>query len=683
MCGIAGFFDCTGHWTGERKRQALGDMAASLRHRGPDGEGLWLNDRAEFGVAHRRLAVVDVSPTGAQPMVSHSGRFVLSFNGEIYNHRALRKSLESAGVQFKGTSDTEVLLASIEEHGLVEALQACVGMFALALWDRREHCLTLARDRVGEKPLYYGVRDGTFLFASELKALAEFPGWTGEVDSKVVGQYLRQGYVPAPWSIYRSIYKLLPATTLTITREQLLGRVEVSPWADENGAGSCRPIPYWSAAKLHRSRCDTDRVFTDAEAISELESLLTASIRDQMIADVPVGAMLSGGIDSSTVVAVMQSISARRVHTFSIGFNDPAYNEADSAAAIAAHLGTEHTELYVSPRDAMNIIPGLATIYDEPFADVSQIPTLIVARLARDSVTVSLSGDGGDELFGGYVRYAWAKRIWSATHWLPAPARHALAASLTSVSPVRWDDITRALAPLLPGRWRQVQMGDKLHKTANVLGYHSREDLYRLLTAFWADVPRGRLVNQEAQSWLDHEMSGPSGQDFAADMMFWDTISYLPDDILVKLDRATMAVSLEGRVPLLDHRVVEFAMGLTRDMKVRDGQGKWILRQVLNRYVPRDLTDRPKMGFGVPIGDWLRGPLRDWAEDLLDANRLREAGFLDPDIVRVAWSEHLGGRRNWQYRLWNVLMFQAWYAKAMETSDGRSGAHGAGLVGVA
>jgi len=644
MCGIAGFFgdDCAAEALAPRAVA----MADALRQRGPDDAGVWTDPALGLALAHRRLAIIDLSPEGHQPMASACGRWILVFNGEIYNFQALRAELEHLGRRdWRGHSDTEVMLAAFAHWGVEAALQRFVGMFAFALWDRRERTLTLARDRLGEKPLYYGWIGRRLLFGSELKALRAHPAFRGEIDRDALALLMRHGYIGAPHSIYRGIHKLPPGTFLTLAVE---------------GGQAAAPQPYWSARQVAEQGQRDPFHGSDQEAVDELERLLMQAVRSQMVADVPLGAFLSGGIDSSTVVALMQAQSSRPVRTFSIGFWEPAFNEAEHAQAVARHLGTQHTELYVTPEEALAVIPRLPTLYDEPYADSSQIPTFLVATLARRHVTVSLSGDGGDELFCGYNRYFWASALWRRLGWAPAPLRSALAMGLTALAPATWDSLFRHLEPLLPQNRRYSNPGDKLHKLAGTLGARQPEQIYRELISFWKDT--GRLVpgSREPVTVLNDPTAWPDLAEFEQRMMYLDMVTYLPDDILVKVDRAAMGVGLESRVPLLDHRVVEFAWRLPLALKLRDGQGKWTLRQVLYRHVPPKLIERPKMGFGIPLAEWLRGPLRDWSEALLDPQRLHREGWLDPDPIRARWREHLEGGRNWSYYLWNVLVFQEW-----------------------
>jgi len=641
MCGISGFLGPPAAQRAEFEH-TISRMTAAVHHRGPDDEGTWVDAGAGIALGHRRLAIIDLSSQGHQPMHSICGRYAITFNGEVFNFRALHEELERRGHRFRGHSDTEVMLAAIVEWGLEEAVRRFIGMFAFALWDRRERTLHLVRDRLGIKPLYYGWADGTFLFASELKALLAHPDFKPEIDRDALAGFMRHNYIPCPQTIYRGFFKLPPASILTLRRRE----------------GDLRPQPatYWSARDVAKRGLAEPSQVSAEEAISQLDALLRDAIKLRLESDVPLGAFLSGGVDSSTVVALMQAQSARPVRTFTIGFHESDYDEAAHARAVAAHLHTDHTELRVEPSDALRLIPQIPDWYDEPFADSSQLPTFLVSRMTRQHVTVSLSGDGGDELFAGYDRYFWAESFWRVTGRIPETWRSRIASLLTRLSPSQIDQI----ASLVPPRIRPPRVGDKSHKLASTLKLDSIDGVYRRLISHWTEPERVVLGATEPKGIVWDESLADDFPEFVPRAQFLDLVTYLPDDILTKLDRASMAVSLEARVPLLDHRVVELAWRLPLAFKVRNGQTKWILRQVLYRYVPPHLIERPKMGFGVPIDSWLRGPLREWAESVLEERRLREDGYLDPEPIRQKWTEHLSGHRNWHYLLWNVLMFQAW-----------------------
>lgn len=650
MCGIAGFINTCPQTSTDAMQEIVKHMSDSLIHRGPDNDGTWVDAETGIALGHRRLSIIDLSPQGHQPMFSASGRYVITYNGEIYNFKNLRQELENTApgtsLTFRGHSDTEIMLAAIETFGLESALKRFVGMFAFALWDRREQNLHLVRDRLGEKPLYYGWMGKSFLFGSELKALRAHPDFKIKINRDVLALYLRHNYILSPYSIYKGIYKLPPGTILTLKRSEI--------------TSTPAPKPYWSARFTAESGAENPFPHSEEEAIDRLDDLLSDAVKQQMIADVPLGAFLSGGIDSSTVVALMQAQSSLPVKTFSIGFTEPAYNEAENAKAVARHLGTDHTELYVTPQQAMDVIPQLPTLYDEPFSDMSQIPTFLVAKLARKNVTVCLSGDGGDELFGGYDRYVVTQRIWDKIGLLPQPGRSATSKVLKSIPVNVWNAGFNWLSPHITPLGKAGPVGDKIHKLAVILSSENPDKLYYNILSAWKHpdslVPRAN----EPATILKNPSMGTKLQNFIQRMMFLDMVTYLTDDILVKMDRASMSVSLETRIPLLDHRVVEFAWQVPVTMKIRDGKGKWLLRQVLFKYVPRKLIERPKKGFGVPVGAWLRGPLREWAENLLDEKRLREDGFFHSTLVREKWNEHLTGTRNWQYHLWSILIFQAW-----------------------
>lgn len=645
MCGFAGYWGS--QFSSAEAQNVLQIMGEAIAHRGPDDSGVWFDATNRLGLSHRRLSIVDLSPAGHQPMHSASARFVIAFNGEVYNHLKLRTLLEmERPLHWRGHSDTETLLACFEQWGIQHTLKQAIGMFALAVWDVVEQSLTLTRDRLGEKPLYYGWQQGVLLFGSELKALRKHPAFCAPIQRNALALYLRHNYIPAPYTIYQDIEKLQPGTLITFDQQFPKGRTEI----------------YWSASEVALAGRQQPFTGTPAQAVNALDDLLSDAIGQQMVADVSLGAFLSGGVDSSTVVALMQAQSKRPVKTFSIGFNEAQFNEAEHAKAVAKHLGTDHTELYVTPEDCLAVIPKLGAMYDEPFADSSQIPTYLVSQLAKSQVTVSLSGDAGDELFAGYNRYNIANKVWSKVEKLPTFVRRAVAAGLTSVSPSTWNSLYSPVTRFAPDKAIR-NIGDKLHKGAGVLHCQSIEDVYLNLVSHWHKPEQMVLNSVEPMTRLTdpamrHLLKNPIEQ-----MMLLDQISYLPDDILVKVDRAGMAVSLEGRVPFLDHRVVEFAWQLPLEYKLREGQTKWCLRQVLYKHVPKSLIERPKMGFGVPIDSWLRGPLREWASDLLDPATLKQQGFFDEVAVQQMWLEHLSGRLNWQYHLWDILMFQAWLAE--------------------
>ncbi len=663
MCGIAGFFDPLKKESQTDDRVLAGNMALTLAHRGPDDEGIWLDQASGIGLVHRRLSIIDLSPAGHQPMLSASGRYCICFNGEIYNFMDLMEELRGAGHQFRGRSDTEVLLAAVEAWGITTASTRLIGMFAFALWDRHDQVLHLVRDRVGEKPLYYGWAGNLFVFGSELKALRVAPAWDGEIDRESLALLMRYGYIPSPWSIYSGIFKLVPGCILSIDVRSLSGAASICPDPDSNASTCMSPRRYWSAQAVARSGIDGLPHMDSGVAVARLDEILRKAVRQQMIADVPLGAFLSGGIDSSSVVACMQVESHRPVKTYTIGYREGDFNEADYAREIANHLGTDHTELYLDPAQVRDVIPMLPSIYDEPFADPSQLPTSLICKLARQHVTVCLSGDGGDEIFGGYNRYKWLQTVWNGVRWVPVPARRLLARTLMSVAPASWDRLAvRWLGKGPGGGSRLPQLGNKLHKLGRAMEAGSIADMYDSLVSYWGDLPSVVLNASRVGDRLPDMGDFLGGKADAIDQaMYSDLTWYLPDDNLVKVDRASMRVGLEVRAPLLDARVVEFAWSLPRSMKINDGKGKWILRQVLSRYVPPALTERPKMGFSVPIGEWLRGELRPWAEDLLDEAGLREEGFLDADRVRRQWSEHLAGKSDYSLSLWAVLMFQTWY----------------------
>ena len=624
-------------------------MALAIRYRGPDDAGAWVDAEAGIALGHRRLSIIDLSPAGHQPMLSSCGRFVLAFNGEIYNHLVLRSELEKSGVSpvWRGHSDTETLLAGFAAWGVEATLQRSVGMFSIALWDKVEGCLTLARDRFGEKPLYYGWVSSAFgqafLFGSELKALHAYPGFDNPISRGALALFMRHCTVPAPYSIYEDVFKLQPGVILNLRKKDFAGR---SPSLE----------PYWQLTDaVHKGQ--SDLILDEKEAITNLEGVLRQAVAEQVVADVPLGAFLSGGVDSSTIVALIQTQSQRPVETFTVGFDDAGFDESHHALAVARHIGTNHHEIRLTSDDARLVIPLLPQLYDEPFADSSQIPTYLICQTARQNVTVAISGDGGDELFGGYNRYFWAERIWKRLAWMPSTLRMVLGNGIQVLPIEQWD----ALGRKLKGADAVERLGDKAYKLAyRMKTVKSLDDLYRSLVTEWPkeiDLVKGA---SHLSTLLDESNLVKGISESEHRMMLWDTLTYLPDDILTKVDRAAMGVSLETRVPFLDHRVVELAWRLPLSMKIRAGQGKWALRQLLYKYVPRELIERPKAGFAIPVGQWLRGPLRGWAEALLDERRLEQEGYLNPLPIRLAWQQHLSGKFDWTTRLWTVLMFQAW-----------------------
>ncbi len=649
MCGIVGFLGSS-----NLSSLSYAEQLIKIKHRGPDSDGSWFNESDKIWLGHRRLAIVDLSVAGQQPMVSPQARYVIVFNGEIYNHQIMRDELnkQNSNSIWRGTSDTETLLAGFEAWGIESTLKKSIGMFAFAVWDKQNRALTLGRDRIGEKPLYFGWQGlgdkRVFMFGSELKALKGHPDFDGTINRDALALYMRHNCIPAPYSIYQGINKLEPGHLLTVSLTHQEPKSSV----------------YWSAAEVAKQGALQPFAGSDAQAIDALENLLKNAVGQQMMADVPLGAFLSGGIDSSTVVSLMQAQSSQKIKTFSIGFDDATYNEAESAKAVATHLGTDHTELYVTSQQAQSVIPLLPSLYDEPFADSSQIPTYLVSQLAKQHVTVSLSGDAGDELFCGYNRYMLTDKLWRKLSLIPSSMRKFLSDGIMAVSPHTWNQ----LSTLIPGPERFVNLGDKLHKGAGVLTASSVDSLYRGLVSHWPDPTAIVLGSQEPPTLLTGNMPDLNALSPVQRMMTLDMLTYLPDDILTKVDRAAMGVSLESRVPFLDHRVVEFASSLPQAMKLRGGQTKWVLRQVLYRHVPKALIERPKMGFGIPIYSWLRGPLREWAEDLLNESRLQQEGFFDPTPIRKKWAEHLSGRKNWHHQLWDVLMFQAWLENEKATA---------------
>lgn len=640
MCGFTGFLSRNTSLS-RFERQDIGQaMTATLLHRGPDAGDIWQDSDVMCVLGHRRLAIIDLSAEGAQPMHSPSGRFVIAFNGEIYNFLELRAALEQQGITFRGRSDTEIMLAAIEQWGLNLALQKFSGMFAFALWDRKERVIHFARDRMGKKPLYIGWAGKSLVFGSELKALRAHPDFTAELNTDSLSLYLRTAYMPAPHSIYKNVWSLKPGCRMSLALDTL------APGSDLRSAMQ----PYWTAQEAaQQAKSHINRAVSDQERISQFETLLSQCVEERMMSDVPLGAFLSGGIDSSAVVALMQKLGGQSIRTYTIGFEEAGFNEADYARQVAAHLGTDHHELQVSAKDALEVIPRFSTLYDEPFADISAIPTYLVSRFARRDVTVALSGDGGDEMLGGYNRHVMGPKIHSKTRWMPSLIRHS-AAGAVKVLPVH---LWNKLLPILP------QGGVRLHKMADMLKLDSEADIYRALTSRWQN-PQDLLVTPGIEDMTSPELEGFS---FAEKMMIWDTLSYLPDDVLVKVDRASMGASLEARAPLLDKKIFDYVWSLPEDVRIRNGKGKWLLREVLARHVPRELFERPKQGFAMPVGDWLRGDLRDWAETLLDEQAMKADGVLNAPAIRAVWNAHLAGRGNYADGLWAVLMYQSWKEK--------------------
>jgi asparagine synthase (glutamine-hydrolysing) len=662
MCGIAGAF-----FRGAPDPRLIKSMTDQIAHRGPDDEGVWIDEEARLGLGHRRLSIIDLSPLGHQPMLSNDGRWVLSYNGEIYNHSALRSELDSAGERrWRGHSDTETLVEAIAAWGLTRTLQKSVGMFALALWDRKERKLHLARDRFGEKPLYYGWIGGAFAFASELKAMRMLPGFDNPVSSSALRLLASRTHIPAPLSIFEHVYKLQPGCILTLGPDARSTRPGQAPTEGERGG--LKLERYWSYKQAVIEGL-ANPIEDENEASERLEATLSAAIAGQSLADVPVGAFLSGGIDSSAVVALYRKVSNRTVRTFTIGFEDPRFNEANDAKAVAEHFGTDHNERYVTVKEAREVIPQLPRMYDEPFADSSQIPTHLVSRFAREQVTVALSGDGGDELFGGYNRYFGTARLWGAMKKLPRPLRSAAGRTLGAVDPSAWDTLSR----LLPGGMRPPYFGVKVRKSFRTMA--AANDLDDVFATFLDEYsgeasPVAAEGPHDRRYGLDLDL-GPGAPE-AARMMYCDATSYLPDDILCKVDRASMAVSLETRTPYLDHRVAELAARIPMHMKIQGGRGKLILRKLLYSHAPQALFERPKAGFGIPVGPWLKGPLKEWGESLLDERRLREQGYFDPKAVRRRWDQHQSGERDGTFALWAILMFEAWLEHWRDDQSGEA-----------
>jgi asparagine synthase (glutamine-hydrolysing) len=646
MCGIAGFYSKTC----STFNNVILKMNSAISHRGPDSSNFWQDKNSGIVLGHQRLSIIDLSVAGNQPMVSSSGRFILTYNGEIYNHLEIRKELEKTNLdpRWKSNTDTETLLEALEFWGIEKTLKKISGMFAFGVWDKKNRSLTLARDRMGEKPLYFGWQgkgdNKVFLFGSELKALKAHPEFNRKIYRGAIALQLRHNCIPDPYSIYEDIYKLLPGNYLQLQEDSL--------------KKGLLPVPkvYWSLTESAIFGSNNQLKISEQNIQKDLEMHLQSSVKRQMISDVPLGAFLSGGIDSSAVVALMQSQSNHPVKTFTIGFSENDYNEAQHAKKIAKHLGTDHEEFYVSSKKAMEVIPKLPMIYDEPFSDSSQIPTFLVSQLAKQHVKVALSGDGGDELFCGYNRYILTDKRSKKFNLIPLSIRKLLSYIIKSIPQNTWNEMPK----LLPGLSSYANLGHKIHKGANALEAKMLSELYYVLCSDWQNPTNVVINSKEPETFLTKSKLELSKLENHQKMMVLDLINYLPNDILVKVDRAAMASSLETRVPLLDHKLIEYVWKIPHSLKFRNGEGKWIFKQILNKYVPKNLTERSKKGFSVPLDSWLRGPLRDWAENLLDEKRLSEEGYFNKKLIRDKWLEHLSGKKNWQHDLWNVLMFQAW-----------------------
>ena len=649
MCGICGFYSKSSF----KSDEIIKKMNLSIHHRGPDDSGIWQDGNAGIVFGHQRLSIIDPTPAGKQPMHSSSGRLILTYNGEIYNHLEIRSELQEikSNIKWYSNTDTETLVEALDFWGIEVTLKKLVGMFAFAVWDRKLRSLTLVRDRMGEKPIYFGwqgIGDKTvFLFGSELKALKVHPEFRGNINNDAIALQLRHNCIPAPYSIYKDIFKLLPGHYLQLKENDLVKKLLPNP------------KPYWSLVEVATQGVNKLKSLSANDIEKELEQLLKISIKQQMMSDVPLGVFLSGGVDSSTVVALMQAQSNQPIKTFTIGFNEQEYNEAKYAKEVARYLGTEHTELYVSAEQAMAVIPKLAYIYDEPFSDSSQIPTFLISQLAKKKVTVALTGDGGDEVFCGYNRYILSKNLWNKLTLIPLPLRKNLASGIKSINSQSWNKFFK----ILPSLNQYTNLDDKVYKIASVLESKTLFDLYYKLISNWQNPNEILLNGKEPRTFLTNYESELTKLDGQQQMMLLDSMTYLPDDILVKTDRAAMATSLETRAPFLNHKLLEYAWQIPQPLKLKKTQSKWILRQILYKYIPKKLVERPKVGFGVPIDSWLRGPLKDWAQALLDKTKLRNQGFFNPDSISIKWTEHLSGKKNWQYEIWSILMFQEWLSK--------------------
>jgi len=643
MCGFSGYFSCSSFDQADSEK-ILSKMGSVIKHRGPDDYGIWYkNGTNSIGLVHRRLSILDLSKAGHQPMISSNNRYVISYNGEIYNHLELRTQLEvqsDFNYEWKGRSDTETLLVCIDNWGLEDTLNRLVGMFAFALWDSKDNSLTLTRDRMGEKPLYYGIQRDTLLFGSDLKSLKQHPDFQGEINRNSIALLMRYSYIPAPLSIYVGINKLLPGTFVRFHSPMSLAQ----------------PRYYWKFTDVINN---VNYSHGYDSATHKLDVLLGDSVEGQMLSDVPVGVFLSGGVDSATIAGLAQSRSASQVKTFTIGFDEGLYNEAQHAKKVARYIGTDHTELYVTSKDALEVIKKIPSIYTEPFADPSQIPMFLISEMAHNHVTVGLSGDAGDELFAGYNRYLLTDKYWRHLNKLSPSGRHLISESIERFSPDQLNSIFLSVQKILPTKHQQANIGEKLHKVSIALKAQTSDELYQTMVSRWQNPEELVLGTNRYQALINNSIYSNT-DNIIHGMMASDTTSYLPDDILCKVDRASMFAGLESRSPFLDHRVVEFAWSLPLGYKIKNGVGKSILRDVLYKYVPKNLIDRPKMGFGVPISDWLRGPLKEWASDLLNEDRLKKEGFFNVEMVKEKWLEHQLGVRNWQYQLWPILMFQLW-----------------------
>jgi len=657
MCGISGVLS-------DREKNSLdikstaAIMSNILSHRGPDDSGLWVNPEKTCAMSHSRLAIIDLSSAGHQPMKSQCGRYTIVFNGEIYNHHDLKFELEKRKLShfvWKGHSDTEIFLEAIRVWGLKKALQKSNGMFAIALWDHKKKRLSLARDRLGEKPLYFGWINQNFAFASELKAFHAFREFSNQIDENALNLFLQYSYVPAPYSIYKDIYKLEPGTILSLSTDDSQSALNQLPVAPLHHR-SIDIEKYWALDSI-AAEGQSNLILDEDYAVAELERMLTDSIKLQSISDVPIGAFLSGGTDSSLIAALMTKNHANPINTFSIGFNESSFNEAVYAKEVAHYLGTNHHELYVSDNEARDVIPLLSSIYSEPFADSSQIPTFLVSKLAKSSVTVALTGDAGDELFGGYNRYSLGSKLWKNFYFLPFKIRKVLGASLEHIPPHKLDQFLQAL-PWFKGI---NLLGDKVHKFSRAMqNSHTLDEIYKSLTMDNTLLKNSLKDEENLPSLINRYPAISQLTDPEHRMMAWDTLSYLTDDILCKVDRASMSVSLETRVPMLDYRLVEFAWKLPLNMKIRNGQNKWILKELLYQHVPKKIIDRPKAGFSIPLDQWLRGPLRDWSEDLLNEKKLKSHANIDSALVISGWKQHLSGSKDLSKSLWNILMFLSW-----------------------